>query len=698
MADDPTTTSVPDPSKIDASQSALDRIAKSLENVSDVLSRKFGDAVRGAQTQLNSFAFEAMKSGANLNQLGSSLGYSDTLIKNFTESISRMTDSSDESTTALSLVTLGAIGAGKAFASMNFDNLNTFSGQLDVMIDRISGSESGLNKLANVLGISIPASLKGNAGLIAGFIKNVLEGADNAMRAERAYVGLAARTGDLGKLHEMAGDALHNLSERTLRHTEMLNMSAMATNQDRKVMESYYALLGTVPGALEGTTDAQSNLTKTTLLALGTGRDYKDIIDDVHMAIREYSASIPDAIRFTEQISTISEKYNVELQDVDSSLRTTANSFRMFGNVSLGAQNILNGYLGTLRQMGLSGAVSTDILTSMTGQIEKMSIAQKSFLSAQSGGRGGLMGAFQIDNMLREAGGLEKVFEMVRSQLTRQMGGSLVTTAQAAQSPQAAAQMTRQIMTLQQGPLGQFARSPQEAERIVEMFIKRQQTGAPMKVEDLTRQIDYTKLGTEYAKQSATGISRMVTIMQSASARAGFGSLGMMEGFTGARTTPGTAPTWMQRGMRQGTQEADALRRNDTTEMSVNKISEVTQNAMGELEDLSGDLRDYLGGGEPPPSTSIQMHQSGRAMATPGSQLGIAAAISSSRAVTTQSGGEAGTNPITTTTTADINAPGGSLTIHNRVDGLCINCGVEMMGSEQSFSVNTAAKTQLRGH
>lgn len=697
MADDPTTTPVPDPTKIDASQSALDRIAKSLENVSDVLSRKFGDAVRGAQTQLNSFAFEAMKSGASLNQLGSSLGYSDILIKNFTESLSRMTDGSDDSTKALSLVTLGAIGAGKAFASMNFDNLNTFSGQLDVMIDSVSGSESGLNKLANVLGISIPASLKGSTDLIAGFIKNVLAGADNAMRAERAYLGLAARTGDLGKLHEMAGDALHNLSERTLRHTEMLNMSAMATNQDRKVMESYYALLGTVPGALEGTTEAQANLTKTTLLALGTGRDYKDIVDDVHMAIREYSASIPDAIKFTEQISTISEKYNVELQDVDSSLRTTANSFRMFGNVSLGAQNILNGYLGTLRQMGLSGAVSTDILTSMTGQIEKMSIAQKSFLSAQSGGRGGLMGAFQIDNMLREAGGLEKVFEMVRSQLTRQMGGSLVTTAQASQSPQAAAQMTRQIMMLQQGPLGQFARSPQEAERIVEMFIKRQQTGAPMKVEDLTRQIDYTKLGTEYAKQSATGISRMVTIMQSDRARAGFGSLGMMEGFTGARTTPGTVPTSMQRGMLRGTQEADALKRNNATEMSVNKISEVTQNAMGELEDLSSDLRDYLGGGEPPPSTSIQTHQSGRTMATPGSQLGIAAAISSSRAAPIQSN-IADTSPITTTATANTNTSGGSLTIHNRVDGLCINCGVEMMGSEQSFSVNTAAKTQLRGH
>lgn len=706
MADTPTP---PDPNAIDASQNALERLSKSLEHVSDVLSHRFGDAVQGAQKQLGLMTEGTLGTEFVFEKLGLATDRATDAFKKFQEQTSKLTDGSTASSQALSVLTLGAIGAGKAFqgiGNLNFENLNSFTDQINTMVDSIGNNTTVLGKLADSLGFIIPASVGKGAKAIGDFIKNTAAGADNAMRAERAYIQLAARTGDLGNLHQMAGDRLKALGDRTLQHTQIINGAMLATNQNKQVMQSYYALLGQVPGALEANVGGQTALTQTTLLAMGTGRDYKDIVDDVHMAIREYSASIPDAIKFTEQISTISEAYKVELQDVEKSLRSTATSFQMFGNVSLGAQNILNSYLGTLREMGLSGAVSTDILTNMTGTIEKMGIAQKSFLSAQTGGPGGLMGAFRVDQMLRQQGGLDKVFEMVRSQLTRQMGGRLVGLDEASQSQQGAAQMTRQITTLQSGPLGQFARSPQEAERIVEMFMKRQQGGAadPKSLESMTKQIDYTARGAEYAKQSASSLSRIEQMMEGTRSIAGFGALGAAQRLTNAADLPGSTPGFMERGQRRGMEALQTIRTGDATGVSLDTLPKAVKEELNEYEEAKKDLMERYDRLKqdidlaPVGSNTIQDAQTRRRAVAPGTQLRTAASDASTRTVEPTSDTAPGMGAQTGSNSTLTAGPAGSLILHNRIEGLCINCGVEMQGSEQQFSVNTASKTTLRGH
>jgi hypothetical protein len=102
-----------------------------------------------------------------------------------------------------------------------------------------------------------------------------------------------------------------------------------------------------------------------------------------------------------------------------------------------------------------------------------MGLAQKAFLSAQTGGPGGLMGAFQIEKMLKE-GDIEGVFKKVRDQMQKQLG-PIVTLEDAASSPAAAAQLARQTAMLRSGPLGAMARTDQDAYRILESM----KTGAP---------------------------------------------------------------------------------------------------------------------------------------------------------------------------------------------------------------------------
>ena len=74
---------------------------------------------------------------------------------------------------------------------------------------------------------------------------------------------------------------------------------------------------------------------------------------------------------------------------------------------------IMNDYVGALQNTGMTGQHAMEVVKGMTDSIAGMSVAQKAFLSSQTGGPGGLMGAFQIEKDLRE-GKIDKVFDKVR--------------------------------------------------------------------------------------------------------------------------------------------------------------------------------------------------------------------------------------------------------------------------------------------
>jgi hypothetical protein len=107
------------------------------------------------------------------------------------------------------------------------------------------------------------------------------------------------------------------------------------------------------------------------------------------------------------------------------------------------------------------------MVSGIAGGIKDLDIAQKAFISAQTGGPGGLAGGYQIEMMMRE-GNMDQVFNMVQQTLKQQFGGSIVTLEEAAQNAGSAAQMVRQVAFLRQGPLGNVVKSDQEAYRLLE--------------------------------------------------------------------------------------------------------------------------------------------------------------------------------------------------------------------------------------
>jgi len=126
------------------------------------------------------------------------------------------------------------------------------------------------------------------------------------------------------------------------------------------------------------------------------------------------------------------------------------------------------GKLGpALQESGLGPEAISNVVKGVTDGIAHMDTAQKAFLSSQTGGAGGLMGAFQIDQMLAE-GKIDQVFDKVKQNMMQKIGGPLVNRAQAAQSQEAASQYQKQLMFMQSPAMGGIAKDPASASKLLE--------------------------------------------------------------------------------------------------------------------------------------------------------------------------------------------------------------------------------------
>lgn len=457
-------------------------------------------------------------------------------------------------TAAFGLLSTAVLGARNAFEQLqgvDTAGLDTFRGQLQELKSYFGGvnaftvgSEAtkklaeGLKDLGANSNLVESLAKVGGAALLS-FADKFFAGADNALKLQNAVIQLSASTGHLSDIYGAAGDNLQNINLITKQYQAAINETGLATGVTTSQVEKYYAQLGQVPGALgavvksgAGVNETVSMLTATMQYAAGSGRKFEDITKDLAVAFKDYNLTGEPALKFTAQIGELANKFNVPLGDMESALIATAGAFRMYGNEAQGAANIMNEYLGSLEKTGLSGTAATEVISGMTSGIKNLNIAQKAFLSAQTGGPGGLMGGFQIEKLMRE-GKMDEVMDKVKSTLTRQFG-QIMTLNEAAQSPQAAAQFQKQILMLRQGPLGSFTKDDQSAMRLLEAMKTGQKSAVDALKPDIVQ--DMTKKGIDLQSKSYTTLRQMLQIMEQTRGQAGFANLGMAQGALTAGT------------------------------------------------------------------------------------------------------------------------------------------------------------------
>lgn len=453
-------------------------------------------------TTLVKASFEALQTA--LTKAGASLNDLDSLTQQQTEQFA--------------LATTAVVKARDAFvnfSSVDYSGLSTFHDQLKDIQDALfsggtAAAQAGevVEKLANQFlsagakqdainqakakGISIAQSL---FSAVAKETQGMMTHADNMLRLQTAYVQMSARTGELGDNFNAAGGDLSNMNDVLQKQQELLKDTREATGLSAAQVERWYNQLGLVPGALRETVDLEekggrqtSLLTAVIQTATGSGREMSDVMKDLNIAFRDYGLVGEKALLFSTRMSDISTRLKAPIEDVTAALRGSADAFKMFAtgqeNASKAAEslaNVLNVYGKALESTGLSASAAVEIAGNLSNQVSKLNTAQLSFISQQTGGPGGLLGAARETVRLQTDPGAV-VADAMRT--LQQQFGRIVTVQEAAESGSEAmaAQNVKQTLLLQQ-LLGPLAKDQASANRLLEAM-RNQAEGQPNALAD----------------------------------------------------------------------------------------------------------------------------------------------------------------------------------------------------------------------
>jgi len=478
---------------------------------------------------------------------------------------------------------IGAKEAFQSFANVDTDRLSTFASQVGNLqnilekspayglakkgFDEAAAAAKNLMQSGDSAKKSLGAEMLASATKAFDEAKNkilesakaMLVSADNSLRFQNALFQLTAQAGDTEALFEGisgvfdgVGDDLSNLNNVTGKLQDVMYDAMQATGiESEEVMSKLMGTIMKMPGGLKelmGSMEIAGRstniLTAAVQYATGAHRDQTQVLEDMKKAVSSYGTSLEDALKFTTNVSTVSKTLGAQIDDVRSALMGSADAFKFFAMGQDGAKKMtqgmtesMNQYVASLKSVGVPVQNALDMYKNYTAQIKDMNQAQQAFVSGMSGGPGGLMGGFQMDKMIKQgdfAGVQKKVEETIRK-----MTGPIVSFEEATKSQSAAAQYTRQIQILQQGPLGKQARTREEAEALLESM-RSGKTAKPVK-DATTALSEAVEQGAKMEQLSYTELKEINISTKRMAAQAGLANLTTLQRSFAARTGAGAA-------------------------------------------------------------------------------------------------------------------------------------------------------------
>lgn len=579
------------------------------------------------------YNLEAVKAEQNMssltnifNQAGTALSGLSNKFKNAGLDLSNMGVLTGKSSAAFGALTTSIIGAQKSFesfAGVDTQRLTTFNDQVGQLIKTLTtpGTAVGamseaIDRTKNVLismgrsATEVNSVIKQGPAFLAKYAENILVSADNALRLQNSFLQLTAQMGDTNTLFTQIdsnlagiGDDLTNLNNITAKYMDVMANASQATGVQRDAVYQYASQINKLPGGIKellGSMELggkQTNLLTATIQhASGSGRQFSEIVQDMKQAMLEYGVAGSDALKFTANITEVANTFHAQVDDVRSALMNSAEAFKFFAvgednakKMTQGMTESMNQYIGSLKSVGVPIQNALDMYKNYTRTVQGMSQAQEAFLSAQSGGPGGLRGGFQIDNLIK-TGQFDELRKKVE-QTIRKMTGPIVSFDDAQKSESAAAQYTRQLQILQQGPLGQMARTRAEAESLLESM-RKGTTVQPGKSanESLKESIDR---GSKIEQLSLTELQNINTNLMRMQNMGGVANLTTMQRALAARTGAGGGAEGTGAGINTAGQDrlrAAQARGMNPTEGS--PMERTMKEAGSAIKSLPGDLSD----------------------------------------------------------------------------------------------------------
>jgi hypothetical protein len=315
--------------------------------------------------------------------------------------------------------------------------------------------------------------------------KNILAAMDATMKMKESFLASAAASGNVAASYDLIKGSASDTGAYLGALAYQFKNTANAMGIMPEVAAKYHSKIQALPPALVDGARASNVLsgslgnavkgfdftTAAAKVAEGSFSSFDDAIGDITNAINNYNASQESALAFTAQIGKLTNDLGVPIDSARKYMEGFSSSMKFAGDNIQSSSTIFARLYDGFKQTGVSAQAAAELVSQFTGRLTNLSVTQKAFVSAQSGGPGGLQGAFQIENLIRK-GKTDEVFEKVKSTMQKQLGGRIVSLEEAGQSQEAASQYQKQRLMLRSGPLGSFADTDDKAARILEGFAK----------------------------------------------------------------------------------------------------------------------------------------------------------------------------------------------------------------------------------
>lgn len=240
-------------------------------------------------------------------------------------------------------------------------------------------------------------------------------------------------------------------------------------NSISKIMEMRKAL-SSIPKALDegisvGASKVVDQISAASMTAAAFGQDQSKVISDLTSMYNKFGISGDDAFKSLTNIYEKAGDSRLRFEGFSSSVMAVAEKFKMLGDNTLSATNLVKSFDNAFRDSKLSPEAMTEVINRMASGIEKMDLAKLSFVSSQTGGPGGLAGGIQMEQALAE-GRIDEVLRRTMEAMQAQFGGPVVTRKEAAETPELAGEYYKQVQYLTE--VAGIAGSRQEAAQILE--------------------------------------------------------------------------------------------------------------------------------------------------------------------------------------------------------------------------------------
>lgn len=307
-------------------------------------------------------------------------------------------------------------------------------------------------------------------------IQNMLSSADVGRNIENSIVSAMAAQGDLNAILKDNGAGYVDLATQATSFVEQTYNVAKATGNLSSTISQYALDLAKIPGALRTNIELHgdqgqslSALEASVKIASAYQMEHSEVVKELNFAYRDLGTTGTKAFEFVARMASASQDLNLPMDIVRQNVEETSRAFKLFGDNSQAAINILDRFSPALRDSGLGPAAINELVSGMTSGIQQMDIAHKAFISGASGGRGGLAGGFEIDLLLQQ-GKVDEVLQKTMSAMQAQFGGPITTLEDVQRNPEMSGQLLKEISFLKN--VAGIAKSDAAAYQILEMMKK----------------------------------------------------------------------------------------------------------------------------------------------------------------------------------------------------------------------------------